>query len=553
MDLNVFIILFVSAAFFGFLSKIFKQSILIGFIFAGILLGILDLGFSNQTTEDISKIGIMFLLFLLGLELKINEFLYFAKEYLLIGVLQIILSSVVAFVICSLLNIDLLPAIIISIAISFSSTMIAVKLITDNKKTFSLQGRLSVGILLVQDLAAIILLTILPSVGESFLSELSIIPLKLITLILFFVFITKYVSPRLFSFIADYPENVFIVSIGWMFMIAFLAEKVFGLSVEMGGLLAGISLSLTTQSTEIFSKIRPVKDFFLTIYFVVLGINLSQGFIFSTAFILPVLTLSLYAVFGKNIILAFLLGRFGYKKKVIFETSLTLSQISEFSIIITGLAVSYLGVEGKFTAIITMVALISMAFSTQAYASTEKLYSVLKKYYSFFEKKINNKDSFLKTDGYKDHLLLLGCDRSGGVVSDYLSKKEIDHMVIDFDPKVIERMTALGVRAVLGDVIDVDILEQSGMDKAKMVISTIPGYEEDEIILEYLKKHNPRCTAVLTASSANEAKKLYKMGADYVIVPDLVSGNYIVYLLRHSKFSKKIVTRMGSNQFSLLK
>jgi voltage-gated potassium channel Kch len=326
---------------------------------------------------------------------------------------------------------------------------------------------------------------------------------------------------------------------------------VLNFSIEIGGFLAGISLSNLPEHNQIATRVRPLRDFFLTIFFVLLGTHLAlAGDILPV--ILPALLLSAFVLIGNPIIVMSIMGVMGYKKRTSFMAGLTVAQISEFSLIIVTMGVALGHLRGYDMSVVTMVAVITMTLSTYMILGSDKVYRKLEPYLSVFERNNPKEKVFIKETQLRDHIVLVGCDRTGSSIIPYLKKLDVPFVVVDFNPKVYEKLTAKNHNVVFGDISDDEILEAASVDKAKMVISTTYNISDNLKLLESIKSFNNSPLTIFTTSRRAEGLKLYEHGANYIIVPDVLAGDYIRHVLRTYGLKGKRLRKAGKSHYKRL-
>lgn len=317
MDFTSVSIIIAVAAAFGLLAKILKQPIIVGYLLAGFILAATGLMGESEALSSFGKIGLTLLLFLLGLEMDIRQFPSLGKIALLTGIGQIVFTSLLGFILAGLLGFGAITSIYIAISLTFSSTIIMVKLLSEKQDLDSLYGKISISFLLVQDFVAVGILLALSSLGKGgFAGEEALILLIKAGILIFIVSIlSKKIIPGIIEkTIASSSELLFISSIAWALGFASLVAGPFGLTLEIGGFLAGISLSTLPEHIQIASKTRPLRDFFLTIFFLLLGKELLVS-----EPILPLLlnasAFSLFVLLGNPLIVMIIMGLMGYRKK----------------------------------------------------------------------------------------------------------------------------------------------------------------------------------------------------------------------------------------------
>lgn len=518
------------------IMRLLKQPLIIGYILSGILAGpfFFNLVQESEAIGLFSEMGIAFLLFIVGLHLSPKVIKEVGKVSLITGLGQILFTFVVGYFAAILLGFDSTTAIFIAIALTFSSTIIIMKLLSDKDALEKLYGKVSIGFLLVQDLVAILILIVVASLagGENSGNVLISTLLKGVILIAVLVPISRYVLPKFSEFIARSQEFLFLFAIAWGFGLSLLFVYA-GFSIEVGALIAGIMLSMTPYSYEISSKLKPLRDFFLISFFIILGSQM----VFSnfSNFVIPAIVFALIVVIGNPLIVMVLMGRLGYSKKSGFMSGLTVAQIGEFSLIFVALAVKVGYITKEIMSFITLISLLTIFGCTYLILYSDKIFEKISKFLIIFEKKkIKEKDIPKKKYDY----ILLGYNRIGFSIIKSFSKIKKNFLVVDYDLKVVRTLNKMGVDAVYGDVDDSDLLEDLEIYKASLVVSTIPEKETNQLILDILKRNKAKTTALLTARQIDDALDLYKQGADYVILPHFLGGEYTSKLIEKNKENK---------------
>ncbi len=515
----------------GMIARLFKQPLILAFIGTGIVIS--SFGFfhlNNQETLRIfSDLGIMFLLFLVGLEIDFASLKLIGKPSVIIGSAQIVITFLLGLFISWVLHIPLLQAAYIALALTFSSTTIVVKLLSEKRDTGSLYGKISVGLLLIQDLVAILVLVLLSGItaGQGFNgSELALTIVKAGILFGGTILIGRKIIPIIFDRIAVSQELLFFSSISWALIVAAaVSYPKIGFPVEVGGLLAGISLSNSSNHFQILSKIKYLRDFFILIFFVILGSSLV--FTNYLAVIVPLTVFTLFVLIIKPLIIMVLMGVMGYRKKTSFLAALTMAQVSEFSLVLAsiGLKLGHLPVE--IVSLITGTAIISIAASTYAITHADYIYAHLAPFLSSLQRKKLIERSSSETDITKP-IILIGAHRLGQSIAFNLKKEDV--LIIDFDPEIITVMKKYGYDYLFGDLSDEEIMERANFRNAKLIISTIPDFKDTTMLIKEvnaLKKQGINIKIIVRSDDEKEVEILYRQGADYVIFPHFTSGQYL--------------------------
>lgn len=280
------------------------------------------------------------------------------------------------------------------------------------------------------------------------------------------------------------------------------------------------------------SLFQPMRDFFLALFFIYLGATAELRDLVSSIPIIIIFTL--YALLVKPVVYLVLLSRFGFKKHTLFQTSLNLSQISEFSLIVLLVGVNAGLLPPVTTSIMAAVAVLSITISSVLISVSKKIYRPLIPFLSFFERKGKSHYIENKIDSsISDHIIVVGAHRVGTPIISHLQANSIPFIAMDFNPTIVRELNNQGINALYGDVGDPEIVEALHLESAKLVICTASDLTDNELLLNLVKEKNPNAKVVLRATDSEHAKILKALGADYVILPEKVSGDYIVHQIKH--------------------
>ncbi len=538
------------AAVLSVIFRIFKQPLILAYILTGVIIGPLGvLGVTNQELlKNFAEIGITLLLFLLGLEIRVKELPQLGKVSVIAALLQIVIFSALGYSVSTLLNFPPLTALYIAVALTFSSTIIVVKLISDKHDLQSLYGKIAVGILLIQDLIAILALIFLSGfspngTGAPELFNFALIAVKGVLLFGGVWYLSKSVFPKIMEVLARSSESLFLVSVAWVFMLAaFVSSPFIGFSIEIGGFLAGLALANSIVNYQIIAKVKILRDFFIVLFFVVLGMQMTIGNIWGM--IVPALTLSALVLIVKPLILMVIIGLLGYRKRTAFLSGISLGQVSEFSLIILFLGNKLGHVSDDAVALIALVGVITFAISSYMILHSRRLYEVLHPYLSVLDKLHGNKEEIISEgdiSNLNEHVVLIGADQMGESILDALEEADKDVVVVDFDPKVIKKFKdkSDGIHSIFGDISDLDIQERAGLNRAKLVISTVPDVEDNLFLIKELNYKNKAAKVVVMALDSGDAKVLYRAGAEYVVLPHLAGGMHVAKIIRENRLGDK--------------
>ncbi|MEK7635786.1 MAG: cation:proton antiporter [Patescibacteria group bacterium] len=526
-ELTVIILL---AATLGIVLKIFKQPTVLAYLITGAVIGYF--GFFNLNDKDFftifSDLGIMFLLFLVGLEIDYSSLRLVGKASLIIGLSQVVFTSIIGFGLAILFGFNNFQSAYIAVALTFSSTIIVIKLLSEKKDLNSLYGKIAIGLLLVQDFLAILILIFLSGMESGSglgLKDIILTVIKGIVLFFFVFFIGRRFIPIIFDKISRSQELLFLSSLAWVLIAAFIVEKI-GFSLEIGGFLAGLALANSSEHFQIASRIKPLRDFFVLIFFAILG----SSMIFSTfdGLILPIIAFSIFVLIGNPLIVLIIMGILGYKKRTGFLTGITIAQISEFSLVLAALGFKIGHLSENAVTLITAVGVITIIASTYMTIYSNKIFRIISPYLSIFERRKAKENGFPST-GFNKPIILIGSHRTGQSIAFNLPKEDL--LIIDFDPEIISQLKKHDYDYIFGDINDSEVFEKANLKNARLVISTSPDLEDNLMILAELKKEQKRPKIVLRARTEKEADILYNPpgggGADYILLPHFTAGQYL--------------------------
>lgn len=520
-ELSVIIIL---ATAISVIMRLIKQPLIIGYILTGIIAGplVLDLFSQSDIFTELSHIGIALLLFIVGLKLNIKTLKEVGIPSVVTGVGQVILTTAITFAIMVYFGFSNFEALFIGLALSFSSTIIIIKLLSDKKDIDSLYGKLSVGYLIVQDLIVVLVLMFVASFNNdhSLLNSILITLLQGTALIFILFFTANVFMPHVLKFMARSQELLFLFSVAWVLVLALLFDKL-GFGIEIGALFAGVCFAGSTYQYSISSKIKPLRDFFITLFFIILGSQIAFSQIGEIALIALLLTVIVLVL--KPLIFMYLFGILGFHKHTGFYASVTGSQISEFSLILAIIFLQLGMLTQNTVSIVTIVGLLTIAGSTYLIMHTKKIYDVLSPYLNFLNSN-NHHDKKIKS--LNPHIILFGHNRIGYSLLKSFVKIKKRFLVVDFNPEIIRLLRKKDVPCKYGDAEDVELLDSLNLDKIKMAISTIPEVETNLLVIEKIREVNKKAIIIITSHQVEGAMRLYKEGADYVLMPHFLGGTH---------------------------
>ncbi len=522
-------------------ARAFRQPLIIAYIITGFLVGPsgLDIITNHAAFESFSQIGIALLLFIIGLGLNIGIIKTTGKPVALAFLTSVLGIGTIGLVVSTLLGFTGTESLIMATALLFSSTIIVVKSLSDKREQSRLYGRIAIGVLLVEDIAAtLVLLLVSAGAGSSgSLNEVLILFGKGVGLVAMLVLVGGYIMPRLSKLFAASQELLYIFAIAWAFGVASLFSKA-GFSIEVGALFAGVALASLPYVQAIGSKLKPLRDFFIVLFFIGLGESLQLGSLSSA--IVPALIFSAVALIVKPTLMMTSLGLLGYTKQTSFKTGVHLSQISEFSVILMVLAATSGLVSDRLVTIITLTALITIAVSAYLMKYDDSLYKKFNKQLSIFERSETKKE--LKSLRHYP-LVLFGYRQRGSAYVRTFRKMKKPFIVVDYNPDIIDSLERQRINHLYGDATDTELLEEIDIHHAELVISTIDDPTANNMLASHITKANDKAVFICHAAKLSDADELYKSGATYVLMPHYIGNQHIDDFLERYGSNKQAFTK----------
>ncbi|MBP7842925.1 cation:proton antiporter [Candidatus Woesebacteria bacterium] len=531
----------------SFVMKLLKQPLIVGYILTGIIAGPYGLNIlhAKETLELFSKFGVTILLFIIGIHLSPKVIKELGRTSFLVGIGQIIFTSIVGFGIAFFLGLDRIAALYVAIALTLSSTIIILKLISDKGDTHKLYSKLTISLLIIQDLVATFILLFVTSlssspqtsVSQSFLPTL----LKTLAMVALFAIVIKFVVPKLMQFASKSQELLFLFSLTWGLGVAYVSTLV-GLSIEVGALIAGVAISSSEFAEEISSKLQPLRDFFVVLFFIFLGSHMVLDFTLHD--LIPISILSAFVLIGNPIILIIIMNLLGYHKKTSYMAGMAIAQISEFSLILATLGMQVGHLSQATVTLITIVGLITISGSSYMIMYSENLYPYIKKLLEFLELKKNNIEISEKKIKYD--VFLFGFNRSGNDLLSTFRDMSYKTAIVDFDPDTKERVPKNFKNFLYGDASDIEFLQKLNFKDAQLIVSTLPTNADNALLIKHAKNVNEKIVVLLYAHTKKDALEYYELGADYVILPHHIGVKHASMLIKKIGISTNSFKRRKS-------
>ncbi|MFH0970279.1 MAG: cation:proton antiporter [Candidatus Diapherotrites archaeon] len=537
----------IAAAFSLFIARALNQPALLGYLLAGVIIGPFGLNLLSDPGEItiLSELGIIFLLFTVGAETDFLKFVKAGPTILLGGFSQVLLTMLITFFV--LPNLSFEAAIYVGLALALSSTILVVKILQDKKTLQSLHGQIMLGFLLVQDLAIVVALPLLAAGNASLnVDFLQSLVLKGILLVALVALLSKKVFPLIFRWSAQNAELLYITALATCFGFIALAYAL-NISLAIGAFLAGLAIAKLPYNVEAVSSIRGLRDFFVMLFFVSLGTQLS--FSFGAVPLLFIVSTILMVLAFKPLVIYIITQLAGYGSSTSVRVSFGLTQMSEFSLILL--------LQGRVTGVIPeniysfllLVVAASMVVTPYVMETGPWVHGKLKKWsrvkifshFPIFSRRI---EAMQDTPSLhmRNHIIVMGGGRSGKYLAIELSRKH-PVIVVDHDPNIVAYFRAKGQHAIYGNAHNTEILEKLHAEKAKLLICALPDVDETMYVVNFVKHHFPQLKIFAKAEYYEEALRLYRAGVDYVVLTEIIGGavylEHVEFFLRHKKVMEK--------------
>lgn len=514
--------------------RIIKQPLIIGYIFTGLIASpaLLGIVHDGETLESFSTIGISLLLFIVGLGLNPKALKDMGFVAGITGITQVVFSTVAGYAIMTWLGRSWQEALIVGVALAFSSTIVGLKLLNDKKEHNRLYGRLAIGVLLVQDVVATLSLVVISASGDNLtVGSFGWLIIKGLLVAIPIFIVSSKVIPRLNNFISSNHEFLFLFALAWGFGVGTLFQKV-GFSLEVGSLIAGVALAANPFAQEVGARLKPLRDFFIIVFFIYLGSKLGETDIVAQ---LPLgLLFSAMIILTNPIAIIIPLVVLKHTKLNAFRVGMIMAQVSEFSLIFTVLAAQKNLVGEETVGLITLIALITIAVSSYMITYSDQLYHSMTKLFPF----MRNKVSVSREKKVHLELVLFGYKKGGGEFIKLFEKLGKRYAVIDYDPEVIENLERKNVPHIFGDATDIELLEEANIEHAKLVVSVAGDHATNMFLLDWLSKNNSSVVFICSTDNFTKAVELYEKGASYVLLPYYLSSEKISSFILKSELHK---------------
>ncbi|MBI2133355.1 cation:proton antiporter [Candidatus Woesearchaeota archaeon] len=533
-------LLIIAATLFALIAGKLKQPLILGYVIAGMLILPLNLVKDPNTVKIFSDLGIAFLLFIIGLELDFNSIRQLGIKSSIIGIFQVATTFLIGLIISVfILKFDFILSVYIALIVSFSSTMVVAKLLGEQMELESVHGSLVLVVLIIQDIIAIIALSMI-TMGSNMSGSIQIAAIGILVLKGFILIASSYILYKILPFFlkeaVHSAELIFISSLTTMFLFSAIASFL-GYSYSIGAFIAGVALSTTKFSHEITGRVKPLKDFFIVLLFVTLGMSMVLDQFQKAIFPLAIILLTVLII--KPILIFIIVKKFGYSNRTSFFTGVQLAQVGEFSLVLAaqGIAMNHIKDPSTFSMII-VATITTMILTSYIIKYDDTLYN---KYFSGLLNRLgkeSRKERFNIKERMKNHIIIFGLHRMSEKIISGLSKKRKKFIVVDHNPEKINVLADRGINCICSDMTNLEIYDQINSSQAKIIISVVHNTASNLTLIKKVKQEKHKAILMVASNSEEEAIRLYDEGADFVIIPQILGGEKVINYIEHLKPSE---------------
>jgi Kef-type K+ transport system membrane component KefB len=518
----------------GLLAHFYRQPLILAYLIAGFIIGPFGAGWvkSQESISIISELGLIFMLFMIGLEIDLKKIVRAGKVILFAAGGELLGGCVLGILFFAAIGLSIgggkFDALYLCVACALSSTVIIVKVLYEKRELDTLPGRITLGVLVLQDIFAILFLAVQPSLNNLHLSIILLSILRVGALVATALVLSRYVLPRLFHQIARRPELMLLGALAWCFLIGEVAERLH-LSREMGSLVAGVSLSTFPYALDVTAKVTTLRDFFITLFFVSLGMTIPVP---GPSVIGLALVIAAFTVVSRLITTFTPLYLMKQGLRASLLPAINLAQISEFSLVViqTGAAAGHISKETSSAASFAFVvlAVLSTFVMTKSSEITRLLIGPLKRIGISDLDQDQPAEAGGQEGGHGEtrRIVILGFFRAASALLSQIEQHNgvlLDQIsVIDFNPLVFGTLKARGLHVIYGDISNADTLVHAGIGNAELIILSVPDSllvgANNEKLVRHVRSLNPAAKIVATADLLADVNDLYEAGADYVTV-----------------------------------
>jgi monovalent cation:H+ antiporter-2, CPA2 family len=508
----------------GFLAQRLRQPLMVGYVLAGVLVGPFTGGVTVVNVHDIeqlAELGVALLLFSLGLELSIRELKPVRAVALGGAAIQIVATIALGLVLGLALGWPWRPALWFGALISLSSTMVVLKTVQAQGRLGTLSSRVMFGILVVQDLAVVPLMIVLPELSDpaGSLVRVGTAAVRAVVLLGVIVLVATRLVPRLMAFVARWnSRELFLLSTTTVALGVGYATWSFGLSMALGAFVAGLVINESEYAHQALSDIVPLRDLFGMLFFVSVGMLLDPSLVWQQLGVLAIVVIAIVA--GKAAILAGVVRAFGYWNVVPLAVGLTLFQVGEFAFVLARVGLSSGAIGTDVYTLTLNAAIVTMVLTPAVSGLTSVAYERLWPH--------RPREAFeainLPRAGLSNHVIVAGWGRVGRSIGDALSHLRLPFVLLEFDDRRVQQARVAGVPVIYGDASQTVVLEAAGIGLARAMLVTVPAFPDVRSIVSAARQVRPDLPIIARADGTEAIHGLYGLGVQEVASPEFEAG-----------------------------
>jgi CPA2 family monovalent cation:H+ antiporter-2 len=536
LQLVLDLVLAVLAAFVGgIVAQRLGQPVILGYLLAGVVIG----PFTPGPTADVhsvqvlAEIGVAFLMFALGAEVSLGELRQFGRVTLLGGALQLLLTMGLGPLLAPLLGLSILQGVFLGALLALSSTVVALKVLMARGELQALHGRVALGILIVQDLAVVPMVVVLPTLvvgGEGVVVELAFAAAKAAAVLLVAYLLGARAVPRLLGHAAGTrSREVFLLGIVSLALGTALATQAAGLSLALGAFLAGLVVAESEYRTQVVAEILPLRDLFASLFFVSVGMLINLPSLVTQAG--AVLLLSATTVIGKVVIVTLVVLVLGMPGRVALLSGLSLAQVGEFSFVLARLGADAGAIPSVLFDLTLATALVTIVLTPLVLWSAPFLLRVLERLPLVGKRFAPPLEADAGADGLSRHAVICGYGRVGRELADALDRRKLRYLVVEYNPRIVQQLRARNVPVIYGDAANPVVLEHAHLETARLLAVLMPDAHAAELTTAHARASFPQLDVIARAVSTEHIEGLRRAGATEVVQPEFEAG---LEVIRHT-------------------
>jgi monovalent cation:H+ antiporter-2, CPA2 family len=536
LQLVVDLVLAVLAAFVGgVVAQRLGQPVILGYLLAGVAIGPFTPGPSADvhSVQVLAEIGVAFLMFALGAEVSLPELRRLGRVTVLGGTLQILLTMGLGPLLAPLLGLSLIQGVFLGALLALSSTVVALKVLMARGQLQALHGRVALGILIVQDLAVVPMVVVLPALasgGQDVGPMLLLTAAKAAAVLVGAYFVGSRVVPWVFGHVAlSRSRELFLLGIVGLALGSATVTQLAGLSLAFGAFLAGLAVSETEYRTQVVADVLPLRDLFASLFFVSVGMLINLAELATQAG--PIVLVSTVAIVGKVVIVTALVTLLGMPGRVALPAGLAIGQVGEFSFLLAQIGADAGAIPRGVYDLTLATALVTIVLTPFLLRLSPWLLARLERLPGLGARFAAPVEGDADAAGLRRHTVICGFGRVGRELADALEKRKFRYLVIEYNPQIVQALRARGVPVVYGDAANPAVLEHAHLEHARLMAVLIPDASVTETAIRHARTAHPHLDLVARAADAEHVRRLQQAGATDVVQPEFEAG---VEVIRHT-------------------